>query len=467
MFSITPYENTFFVSNVYFIKLFDKKDGVVLGIFEKYILGVAVPLGLIGLGIFFLFYLNFFFIKKPKKVFSGLFGKNKGSGISSFSALTVALAGTLGVGNIVGVSGAIIMGGPGAVFWMIVSAFAAMVLKYSEILLAHNHRRRGENGYVGGAMYYIEDRLGGKLGRLVGVIFSFFCILNALSMGCMLQANAVSSSFVEISSVSPFFIAFILALVCGTVILCGVHDISPLTSVIIPTMTILYVAISLVVITAFRNNLLFAFELIIKDAFRFDSVGGGLFGFFTSQSIRYGTMRGILSNEAGCGTAPMAHASSRAKNGAEQGVWGIVEVFVDTILLCTLTAFSILCVYGEGVSDFVSGEEMKLVLSSFGAALGNAAAPVISVMVFFFAFATIICWAYYGICTVEYITKRKSAQKTFQFVYILCVFMGALNVGDLVWQLSDVAIASMTLINLLFLYLMRKEIKVETKKLKK
>ena len=197
-------------------------------------MGILVPFGLIGLGIYFLFYLKFFFIKNPKRAFSSLFKKREGSGTSSFGSLTVALSGTLGVGNIVGVAGAIILGGAGSVFWMLLSAFAAMILKYAEILLAHEHRRKSGKGFLGGAMYYIEDFLGGKLGRTVGVAFALACLLNSISMGCMLQANAVSSSFSEISSVSPVFIGAVLAVLCGAVILFGVHDISPLTTIIIP-----------------------------------------------------------------------------------------------------------------------------------------------------------------------------------------------------------------------------------------
>lgn len=435
-----------------------------MSLFGKYISGILVPFGLIGLGIYFLFYLKFFFIKNPKRAFSSLLKKNSGSGTSGFGALTVALSGTLGVGNIVGVAGAIILGGAGAVFWMLLSAFAAMILKYAEILLAHDHRRKSEKGFLGGAMYYIEDFISGRLGKAVGIIFALACLLNSLSMGCMLQANAVSSSFSEISSVTPALIGAVLALLCGAVILCGVHDISPLTSIIIPAMTILYVLISFVVIAVFRENLPHAIELIINDAFDFKSAGGGILGFLMSEGIRYGTMRGILSNEAGCGTAPIAHSASNAKSGAEQGIWGIIEVFVDTVILCTLTALSILCVFGEDTADFLSGEEMKLVLSAYGAALGKISAPLISVMVFFFAFATIICWAYYGNCTLSYLTKNKIASSVYKMVYIICVFLGALRVGELIWRLSDIAIAAMTLLNLAFLFLMRREIKNETDK---
>lgn len=433
--------------------------------FGRYVLGGIIPLSLIGLGIFFLIYLRFFFVLKPKKTFSFLLKKEKGEGVSGFGALTVALAGTLGVGNIVGVASAIILGGAGAVFWMLVSAFSAMVLKYAEIVLAHKHRKNTAGGLRGGAMYYIEDFFGGRMGRTLGCIFSFFCLLNSLSMGCMLQSNAVSSSFAELSPVPKLLIGVILALLCGSVILKNIHDISPLTSIIIPLMTVLYFAMSVVVIVRFRADIGSVTRLILEDAFAFDSAAGGVFGFLLSSGVRYGCMRGILSNEAGCGTAPIAHAVSKREKAAEQGIWGIVEVFVDTVLLCTLTAFSILLAYGGNIKGFGIGDEMKLVISAYSRAIGSSAALLMTVMVFFFAFATIICWAYYGSVTLEYMTRSKAAGLTFKLVYTAFVFLGACEVGKTVWNIADIAIAGMTLLNLATLFLMRKEIKKETEDL--
>lgn len=430
--------------------------------FGKYVLGMAVPITLIGLGIFFLIYLRFFFILKPRKSFSVLFRSSSGQGTSGFGALTVALAGTLGVGNIVGVASSIILGGAGSVFWMWVSAFFAMVLKYAEIVLAHRHRRRTKKSIVGGAMYYIEDFFGGPTGRFLGTVFALLCIINSLSMGCMLQSNAVSSSLSEISSVSPLLTGIVLAIICGAVIFKGIHDISPLTSVIIPVMTILYVGMSAIVIWHFRAGIGDVFSLIFEDAFSFKSVNGGLFGFLFSSQLRYGCMRGILSNEAGCGTAPIAHASSRTEKAAEQGIFGIVEVFVDTILLCSLTAISILLALGSGTGGFGMGEEMKLVIAAYGAAMGEGSAVLMTVMVFFFAFATIVCWAYYGSVTLGYLTKSKNVQRIYKLVYVICVIIGACGVNGLVWHTADFALGCMTLINLTVLFLMRKEIKEET-----
>ncbi len=355
------------------------------------------------------------------------------------------------------------MGGAGSVFWMVVSAFAAMVLKYAEIVLAHRHRRSSKFGSCGGAMYYIEDFLGGKIGKTVGGIFAVFCIMNAFSMGCMLQSNAVAVSFSQLGILPPVVIGFILALLCGAVILKDIHDISPLTKIVIPAMTLIYIVISAIVICRFGSELGNIIKLIFNDAFSMKSASGGILGYILSGQIRYGCMRGLLSNEAGCGTAPIAHASTKAKIAAEQGVWGIIEVFVDTVLLCTLTAFSILLVFGEGAHNFSAGDEMKLVISAYGAVLGRLSAPLLSVMVFFFAFATIICWAYYGVMTIKYFTKGKQLEACFKIAYILCIFAGTFHLGEFVWQISDIALSGMTIINLIILFLMRKEIKSETK----
>lgn len=428
---------------------------------DKYMLSLLIPLLLIGSGIFFLIYLRFFFILHPRRSFSVFFRKSDG-GVSPFSALTVALAGTLGVGNIVGVSGAIILGGAGAVFWMWVSALAAMVLKYGEIVLAHRHRKRSEKGTDGGAMYYIEDFYKGRGGRILAMIFAVFCLLNSLSMGCMLQSNAVSSSFSESFDIDPLYIGIFLALASGIVIFKNVHDISPLTRVIIPLITLGYIFISLMVIVRFRSGLPSVLSSIFKSAFSFRSASSGILGFLMSEKIRYGCMRGLVSNEAGCGTAPIAHAESSAPLAAEQGIWGIAEVFVDTILLCSLTAFSILLVFGDKVGGFALGDEMRLVISSYSSVLGDKSGPIISVMVLFFAYATIICWAYYGIKTLEYMSDSRTVGLVYKLVYVFCIVIGSLHVSEAVWHLSDISLGVMTLINLITMLLMRKEIREET-----
>lgn len=436
--------------------------------FEKIVLGTVVPILLIGSGVFFLFYLRFFFLIKPS-VFYLLKKQEKKRGVSPFAALTVALAGTLGVGNIVGVAGAILLGGPGAVFWMIVSAAAAMVLKYGEIVLARRHGRSSASLHYGGAMYYMEDyfreKRAPRLGKFYGGAFALLCLLNSVSMGCMLQANAVSSSFSSVSRIPYYIIGAVLVILVGFVLLKNIYDISSLTTVIIPVMTAIYVILSAVVIFRFRERLPYTALLILKNAFSLRSAGGGLAGSAFAAALHYGCMRGLLSNEAGCGTAPMAHASSGNALPAVQGLWGIIEVFVDTVLLCTLTALSILLVTGGELSGYTAGDEMKLVLISYGTALGRYAPLCMTVMVFFFAYATIICWAYYGLTTLRYLTKSRTAEKMYKLLFLICVFFGCGEINLFVWQLSDFSLGMMTIINLIVLLLMRKEIRSETERI--
>lgn len=262
--------------------------------------------------------------------------------------MTVALAGTLGVGNIVGVASAITLGGAGAIFWMWVSALCAMALKYAEITLALRHRRRAADGtMLGGAMYYIRDcvaagPLGRRGGRVLGGFFALLCLANALTMGSVIQVRAVSSAFAAVAGVPTVVVGIAVAVLVLLALRRGVGGVAKLTERLIPLASAGYVLVSLLALFRLRGQLPAALASIFTSAFTPAGAAGGVTGFLLSRSIRYGTMRGLLSNEAGCGTAPAAHAESTAAHPAEQGIWGIVEVFVDTILLCTMTALVIL-----------------------------------------------------------------------------------------------------------------------------
>lgn len=441
-----------------------------LEILNSYALGLIVPIMIISFGVLFLIYLGFFFVTKFKRVFSVLIHHRRGAGISPFRAMTVALAGTLGVGNIVGVSGAILLGGYGAVFWMWVSALAAMVLKYAEIVLAMLHRKRGTDGRLyGGAMYYIEACFKGKMGRRVGCVFALLCVINSLGMGCMLQVNSVSEAFSETLSVSPILVGIIMAILVGIVLWRGIHDISSLTGIVIPIVTVIYIILSGIVIFTYRENIGAAFDSIFRCAFGSNNVRSapaGLWGYIMSGAVRYGTMRGLLSNEAGCGTAPMAHASTASNRAAEQGVWGIFEVFVDTILLCTLTALVIILTFGNEDISVYLGRETALVFSAFGRGVGPLYSRFtqigLAVSIFFFAFSTVICWAYYGVNSIKYCIKNNRVDMVYKVVYFICTFLGALHVDSFVWQISDFSLGCMTVINLIVLLIMRREIKKET-----
>ena len=435
---------------------------------NKYVLGAAVPLCLLGVGIYYTVALRFFPFTRLRTIF-GYFAKGeKQEGTSPLRALSLALAGTLGVGNIVGVSSAIYLGGFGAIFWMWMSALAAMILKYAEIVLAMRHRRREGGGFRGGAPYYIRDIFTARglprLGAAVAIVFAVLCIADALFMGCIIQVNAVSSSLSGVLSVPPLLSGAVLAVICFLLLSVGEGNVGAVTEKLVPLMSLGYVVLSLFCIFLRRGDLWWALGKIFADAFRIESAAGGIFGFLFSRALRFGSMRGLLSNEAGCGTSPIAHASSSAKSPVEQGFFGLVEVFVDTILLCSMTALVVVLNY-DAASAF--GEDpMMMTLRAYSASFSDGAAVAVeaflAVAVLLFGFATLICWAHYGIESLAYLSPRRGVRQGFVLVYCLFAVIGAVSAPSSVWTAADLAIGAMTLINVAVLFLGRREVRRET-----
>ena len=431
------------------------------------IISVLTPILLLVSGLYFSFKLNLFYVRHPIKMIRSMLSKPKNGGISPFRAVTLALAGTLGVGNIAGVASSIAIGGFGSVFWMWVSAAVAMVLKYAEIVLAIRHRRREGDEYRGGASYYILDFFASKgkgaFGKVLGGVFALLCIVNAVTMGCVIQSNAISTSFEGVTGVPTWIIGAILAILCAIVISGNAKWVSAFSEKTVPIMTAGYILLSLAVIAARWELLGDALAAIFKDAFAFDSAAGGIIGFAISRGMRAGCMRGLMSNEAGCGTAPTAHAAAECNSPAAQGFWGIFEVFVDTILLCTLTALVIIVsVLGGGDAMAFSSDPMMMAIKAFSSVLGGWSEYYMVVSVLLFAFATIVCWAHYGKESVTFLTKRQSLAAVYVILYSLFVFIGALTAPKSAWLAADLALGVMTIINLVILFLMRREIKQET-----
>lgn len=429
--------------------------------FNEYIFGVGVPIMLILAGLFFCFKLNFFHFLHPVKVIKALKPESAKSGVSSFGAMSLALAGTLGVGNMVGVASAIALGGFGAIFWMWVSAIVAMILKYAEIVLAMSHRRFDSEGRpYGAAMYYISDALGKKrLGKIVASVFAGLCIVNAVSMGGMIQVNSAANAIEGVFGIPPIIIGVIFAVITVWTTVRGRDGILAVTEKLVPFMTVGFLLLSLAVICIYPQRTLNAFSLIFKNAFTLRSGVSGVFGFLLSSSLRYGTMRGILSNEAGCGTAPAAHAVSSCQIPAKQGAWGIFEVFVDTILLCTLTAIVIIVGF-DGVDP--NGDFMMMTVNAYTSLLGDFSGYFIAIAVFLFGLATVLCWAHYGIVSVKYLTRRRFSTPVFITVYSIAVLLGSVLSADIIWDGADLSIGAMTFINVLILIKMSGEVKRET-----
>ena len=428
---------------------------------NEYIFGVGVPIILIGAGLFFCIRLKFFHFLHPIKVIKALRSDGDKKGVSSFGAVSLALAGTLGVGNMVGVASAISLGGFGSIFWMWVSALVAMVLKYAEIVLAMRHRRFDKDGRpYGAAMYYITDGLGkNKFGRIVASVFATLCIVNAISMGGMIQVNAASGAMQGVFGIEPILVGIGFALIVLWTMFRGRDGILSVTEKLVPFMTIGFLLMSVAVICIYPSQVGNAFSLIFKNAFALRSGVGGIVGFFLSSALRYGTMRGILSNEAGCGTAPTAHSVSNCRIPSKQGAWGIFEVFVDTILLCTLTALTIIVAYDrlELGNDF-----MMITVSAYSSLLGNFAGYFISVAVLLFGLATVLCWGHYGAESVRFLSDKKYVKFIFIFVYSAAVLLGSVVSPNIIWDGADLSIGAMTIINIVMLLKMNSEVKEET-----
>lgn len=430
---------------------------------NTYIFGPGLCVAVFASGIVLILMLRPFFITKPRKMLSALRSDEANIGISPLKAMLVALAGTLGVGNIAGVASAIAIGGAGAVFWMLVSAVAALPIKYAEIVLAVRHRRYDKSGrFHGGAYFYIADH-GGKLSALFAGVFAALCVGASFTMGCATQANAIAVSVNGASGIPPLICGLVLGVLTLTVASGGLERIVFITAWLVPIMSGIYILMSLYVVL---TNLTAAADVIFdifRSALDIHSFGGGVMGFITSRALRIGVTRGIVSNEAGCGTAPIAHAGAKVKMPAMQGVWGMLEVFVDTAVICTLTALAVLIAKKQGTAIVSDG--MASAISAFGAFIPFAE-PLLCTAVVIFAFCTIVCWFYYGSESLAYLCGRRSGlfEKIYLILYSACAVIGAVSTADAVWSLSDLAISVMSAVNVCAVLLRVKEVKYETER---
>jgi AGCS family alanine or glycine:cation symporter len=421
---------------------------------------------LVGTGVFLTFMLKFPQVSKIglwwKHTFGGLFsGRSRasdGSNITPFQAVSTAMASTVGTGNIVGVATAVTLGGPGAVFWMWVSGFFGMVTKYAEVVLALKYREKDEKGqYHGGPMYYIRNGLGAKW---LAVIFAALGALATFGIGNMTQANAIASSLNETFGIPAIATGLVLAGVCAIVIIGGIKRIASVTEKLVPFMAAFYLIGGVIILFMNAQALPETFILIMSGAFSFESVGGGIMGYVIMRGMRYGVARGVFSNEAGLGSAPIAHAASSAKEPVEQGLWGIFEVFVDTILICTLTGLVV-------ISSGLYGGELEgapLVLASFNQAFGSLGGIFVSVAIFCFASSTILGWSYYGQQCLGYLTNNNRAvDLCYKVLFsVLCV-VGAVGGLTLVWDIADTLNGLMAIPNLIALLLLYKVVTTATK----
>lgn len=377
--------------------------------------------------------------------------------ISQFQSLCTALAATIGTGNIVGVASALIAGGPGAIFWMWIVAFFGMMTNYSENVLGIYYRRKNQKGeWCGGAMYYLKDGLGSykgfkQIGAVLAVLFSIFCLLASFGIGNMSQVNSISANMEAAFSIPPYVTGIALLIIAALVIVGGLKRIASVTEKLVPFMAIAYILGALVIFFMNIGQTGAIFSAIFKGAFGLRAVGGGIVGSGVKMALTWGMKRGVFSNEAGLGSSVMVHSNSNVREPVRQGMWGIFEVFADTIVVCTLTAFSVL---SSGLIDLETGAVLSeasgsaLVGEAFATIFGSFGPAFIAIAILLFAFSTVLGWSHYGSKAWEYLFGTKSTI-AYKIVFVLMIFVGATMNLSLAWDLSDTFNGLMAIPNLI------------------
>ena len=434
---------------------------------NNFIWGIPAMVCIIGVGLYLSFRTGFIQIRKfpysIKNTLGRIFDKSEAAdgSITPFQAVCTALAGTVGTGNIAGVAGAIAIGGPGAVFWMWISALLGMCTKFSEVTLAVHFREKNTHGdWVGGPMYYIKNGLA-KHWHWLAAAFSAFGVLTVFGTGNATQVNtittAIDSALLNFHLISDsavgtlnLVIGILIALAVALVLLGGIKRIGRVTEKLVPFMAVLYIILALGVVLLNLNRVPGVFGAILSGAFKPAAVTGGIVGsFFTS--MKKGVARGIFSNEAGLGTGSIAHACADTREPVKQGLFGIFEVFADTIIICTLTALVILC-SGTAV-HYGSAAGAELTISGFTATYGSWASVFTAVALCCFAFSTIIGWGLYGARCIEFLFSEKVI-KPFMVVYSLVAILGATVDLGLLWSIAETFNGLMSIPNLIALFLL-------------
>lgn len=377
--------------------------------------------------------------------------------ISQFQSLCTALAATIGTGNISGVAAAIASGGPGSIFWMWIVAIFGMMTNYSENVLGIYFRRKNKEGeWCGGAMYYLKDGLGGypgykRIGAVLSVLFSCFCVLASFGIGNMGQINSIAVNMNQAFSIPMWVTGVCLMVIAALVVVGGLKRIAAVTEKLVPFMALLYIVGALVVVIMNYQRILPAFGIIFKCAFTGRAAVGGVVGATVKDAVTWGMKRGVFSNEAGLGSSVMVHSNSNVKEPVMQGMWGIFEVFADTIIVCSLTALVVLT---SGLIDLETGavltqtEKTAMVAEAFELSFGKFGGWFIAIAVLLFAFSTVLGWSHYGTKAFEYLFGTK-ATIGYKIVFVLFIIVGATMSLDLAWDLSDTFNGLMAIPNLI------------------
>ena len=411
---------------------------------------------LIGCGLYFSIRTKFVQVRCFGEGMKNVFGKlslkggKQGGGMSSFQALATAIAAQVGTGNIVGASGAILVGGPGAIFWMWIIAFLGMATIYAEAVLAQKTRIVKENGEVhGGPVYYIRTAFKGTFGKILAGFFAIAIILALGFFGCMVQSNSIGSTMETAFGIPSWIAGIALVVIAGFIFLGGMDRLASVTEKLVPVMATFYLLGGLIIFFANITKVPEAFGMIFRYAFEPQAIIGGAFGVAIKKAISQGAKRGLFSNEAGMGSTPHAHAQANVKDPHEQGTVAMIGVFIDTFVVLTITALTIvITLYTKGgiLADGTIPEAINktnLAQTAFGTLLGEAGGNIfIAIALFFFAFSTVLGWNMFGKINVAYLfgknaKSEKIATTVYTVISLIFIFLGTLASNDLVWELSD------------------------------
>lgn len=437
------------------MEILERIVSFVNGILWDYVLII----GLVGTGIFLSIALGFPQIKRfgkaAKKVFGGVFNKekNKEGSMSSFQALATSIAAQIGTGNVAGVATAIAAGGPGAVFWMWLSAIFGMSTIIVEATLAQKYRETDVDGQlVGGPAYYIKNGLKSK------GLASFFAIAIIIALGFignMVQSNSIAEAVSRAFNIPNIAIGIAIAIIAGLIFIGGMNRIAKFAEMVVPVMAAIYIFGTITVLIIFRNDIIPTLRSIFVGAFNPQAIFGGAAGIGMKQAVRYGVARGLFSNEAGMGSTPNSHAVADVDHPVEQGLSAMIAVFIDTILVCTATALVILVTGADkaGLSGVAVTQE------GFNIAFGPIGKMFLAICLTFFAFTTVIGWYYFGENNVRFLFKGKTAIRIYQVIVLVFIVLGSYQKVNLVWDLADMFNGIMVMPNLIALFFLYRESK--------
>lgn len=447
----------------------------ILKVVDDFVWGPVMLVLLVGTGIFLTFRLRFLTWRNLGYALKSTLSKEarttkRGTGdISPFSALTTALAATIGTGNIVGVATAMVSGGAGALVWMWISACFGLTSKFSECMLSIKYREVNENGEMsGGPMYTMKKAFKNKkVGAVLGWLFAFFAVIASFGIGNMTQANSISEAVHTTFSIPTWVTGVILTILALVIIVGGIKSISKVSSVVVPFMAIFYVVGGMLVILINYKNLPAGIAMIFRMAFSVKAVGGGLCGTITASmmnAMHYGVARGVFSNEAGMGSAAITAAAATTDDPVRQGYINMTGTFWDTIVVCTITG---LCIASSGVLGMTDAggnyvEGAALTIAAFRSALGELGAYLVTIGIVLFAFSTILGWEYHGEKAFEYLLGTHRWNMVYRIVFSMVVYAGAVTALDVVWNFSDIANALMAIPNLICLLALSGEIAEDT-----